>query len=62
MGKLVLFVVGMIVAIVVGLKLLAALLVPLFALAWFVVAKIVPLVLLGWFVVWAWRRWKEQTV
>jgi len=61
MGKLVLYGVGGIVAIAVIFKVVMAILAPLLALVWFVVAKVLPLVLLGWLVVWAWRRWKEQT-
>lgn len=62
MGKLVLYGIGGIVAVVVGFRLIAALLVMALAATGFVLFKVVPLILIGWLVMKAWRIWKERPV
>lgn len=62
MGKLVLYGIGGIVAVVVGFRLIAALLVMVLAATGFILFKVVPLILIGWLVMKAWRIWKERPV
>jgi uncharacterized membrane protein len=56
MGKMMLFGVGGIVAIIAALKIVGALFGTILAIAAFFIFKILPIILIGWVVMKAWRH------